>query len=124
MSVVLFFKKKKTKTKTENKNIQTYVHARTHTNAHTNKHTHMFLLISMFKSGCFVMVWSTVLFQLNPVWLDSSRALGPTLLGAGEHTHTHKCSDDTLNLLSFIVKMQLELSGHFAYYKCRGHIIL
>ena len=125
MWVLSFSLKKKNKNKNRKQkytDIRTRAH--THTHAHTNKHTHMFLLISMFKSGCFVMVWSTVLFQLNPVWLDSSRALGPTLLGAGEHTHTHKCSDDTLNLLSFIVKMQLELSGHFAYYKCRGHIIL
>lgn len=91
--------------------------------AHTHKHTrsHMFLLLSMFKSWCLVMVWSTVLFQLDPVGLDSSCALSTTLLGAGEHTQP---SVDTLNLLKFIVWIYLDHSGHFAFYTCTVSTLL
>lgn len=61
-----------------------YIHA------HTHKHTrsHMFLLLSMFKSWCLVMVWSTVLFQLDPVGL----ILCPQHHPAGSwRTHTTQC---------------------------------
>lgn len=78
-----------------------HTHARTQTNTLTG--IHVFLLSSMFKSGCLVMVWSTDLFQLNPVRLDSFRSLGPTLPGAAKHTTQRWHSKPTGALALIIV---------------------
>ena len=125
MSVVLFFKKKKQKQKQKTKIYRhTYTRAHTHTRTHKQAHTHVPFDIH-------VQVWVLCDGMEHSSLPAESCLVGfiscPRPHPAGSwrtHTHTHKCSDDTLNLLSFIVKMQLELSGHFAYYKCRGHIIL